>query len=271
MDSCNPTTGGCEHVPTSSPPEEFEVSCDDGIDNDCDGLPDDLDFDCRPPPEDPFEPNDTFEDASPIVLDPSSWIEACIQPLEDIDYYTFSVSSWSDVVVDSGLVLGDLPGLYLSIYDADLVLIAFGENRLEVYGLPPGTYFLGVDGSTPDTGCYWGSFELFPIPVYEGEPNDTFEGATYLGLLDSEYSLDGLGCIDPEGDIDIWYFELTFDGLLYIDGFGYMELYNQFGELIRSGEWVFENVSAPPGGYFLGLQWNFVDCYGLQVSAEASP
>ena len=45
-DTCDPVAG-CVHTPTNNPPEpNKEVSCSDGIDNDCDGLIDAADLDC---------------------------------------------------------------------------------------------------------------------------------------------------------------------------------------------------------------------------------
>lgn len=44
-DSCD-LENGCVNTPTSSPPEEAETSCDDGLDNDCDGTVDCNDSDC---------------------------------------------------------------------------------------------------------------------------------------------------------------------------------------------------------------------------------
>jgi hypothetical protein len=48
-DSCDPATGGCDHAPTIAPPEPVEVSCADGLDNDCDGYVDSADPDCPEP------------------------------------------------------------------------------------------------------------------------------------------------------------------------------------------------------------------------------
>jgi hypothetical protein len=51
---CNPFicgTGGCETIPNPNPPEPgTEVTCDDGLDNDCDGRADATDSDCEPLP-----------------------------------------------------------------------------------------------------------------------------------------------------------------------------------------------------------------------------
>jgi cysteine-rich repeat protein len=45
-DSCD-AVFGCTHQPTISPPEAFEVSCADQVDNDCDGALDATDPDCH--------------------------------------------------------------------------------------------------------------------------------------------------------------------------------------------------------------------------------
>ncbi len=44
-DACD-GAGGCTHTPTESPPEASEVTCDDELDNDCDGAADAEDSDC---------------------------------------------------------------------------------------------------------------------------------------------------------------------------------------------------------------------------------
>jgi hypothetical protein len=44
-DACDPATG-CTHGPTANPPEAAETSCNDGLDNDCDGAADGADPDC---------------------------------------------------------------------------------------------------------------------------------------------------------------------------------------------------------------------------------
>jgi len=49
-DSCDPAIG-CVSLPTASPPQAKETSCNDGADNDCDGLIDAADPDCAPPPD----------------------------------------------------------------------------------------------------------------------------------------------------------------------------------------------------------------------------
>ncbi len=44
-DSCD-SGSGCFSLPTANPPEPSEVSCEDGVDNDCDGAVDAADSDC---------------------------------------------------------------------------------------------------------------------------------------------------------------------------------------------------------------------------------
>jgi len=44
-DSCD-AAAGCIHTATTTPPESSEVSCADGLDNDCDGAVDSADSDC---------------------------------------------------------------------------------------------------------------------------------------------------------------------------------------------------------------------------------
>jgi cysteine-rich repeat protein len=44
-DSCDPVAG-CTYSPTTTPPEAGEVSCNDGLDNDCDRMVDAADSDC---------------------------------------------------------------------------------------------------------------------------------------------------------------------------------------------------------------------------------
>jgi hypothetical protein len=51
IEQCNPficgDAGACETLPNPSPPEPgVEITCDDGLDNDCDGLVDSADSDC---------------------------------------------------------------------------------------------------------------------------------------------------------------------------------------------------------------------------------
>lgn len=45
VDSCDPVEG-CIHSPAGAPPEVREVSCNDTLDNDCDGTVDAADSDC---------------------------------------------------------------------------------------------------------------------------------------------------------------------------------------------------------------------------------
>jgi len=57
-DNCDPVFG-CSHTPTQNPPEPTEVSCQDGADNDCDGLTDGddaADCACFTDPPNPPEP-----------------------------------------------------------------------------------------------------------------------------------------------------------------------------------------------------------------------
>lgn len=44
-DSCDPAAG-CSYSPTATPPQVPEVSCNDSLDNDCDGAVDAADSDC---------------------------------------------------------------------------------------------------------------------------------------------------------------------------------------------------------------------------------
>jgi hypothetical protein len=49
-DSCDPVSGCVSH-PTANPPEGSEISCTDGVDNDCDGAIDSTDSDCFGEPD----------------------------------------------------------------------------------------------------------------------------------------------------------------------------------------------------------------------------
>ena len=67
-DSCD-AVSGCTHVPTASPPEPFEISCRDEIDNDCDGAPDGADPDCPRCGNGVVEPGEQCDDGNDNPFD----------------------------------------------------------------------------------------------------------------------------------------------------------------------------------------------------------
>ncbi len=81
---CGASNGACETLPNPNPPEPgFELSCSDGLDNDCDGEADLADNDCNAGGCDPFD----F-----LLLNGEDWsrsndflgaARACVQELDD--------------------------------------------------------------------------------------------------------------------------------------------------------------------------------------------
>jgi cysteine-rich repeat protein len=73
-DFCD-SASGCFSMPTASPPEAAESSCDDGADNDCDGAVDTEDADCSPVcGNGVLEPGEECDDGNVVNFDGCSTI-----------------------------------------------------------------------------------------------------------------------------------------------------------------------------------------------------
>jgi len=92
VEACDPTqgtTGACVTTVNQDPPEGTqEVSCNDGLDNDCDGLIDSADADCAPPVTCPCDSNPMWSVA---------YFQAAIDADENVacrKYGTGDMSMW---------------------------------------------------------------------------------------------------------------------------------------------------------------------------------
>jgi cysteine-rich repeat protein len=67
-DGCDGATG-CVHAPAANPPEPVEVSCTDGLDNDCDGTLDVIDSDCFVCGDGMLQPGEECDDGNDNPFD----------------------------------------------------------------------------------------------------------------------------------------------------------------------------------------------------------
>ena len=149
-DFCDSATG-CYSLPTSDPPEDYEISCSDGLDNDCDGLVDCNDLDycisvcCS---EDPFEPNDSPELALELPFSDGS---AQINPLGDLDWFSFEVSLVGRLYIGTSALPGG-GAIQIALFDGEGNIIAAGLETLEVAGISPAVYLIRL--TSDQITCY---------------------------------------------------------------------------------------------------------------------
>jgi hypothetical protein len=163
------------------------------------------------------EPNDAFGQANALAVGVD--IAGTVDPVGDVDYYSFTASRGDRVIadIDARVLEPSSPldsELFLLDADGETVLTSnddyAGTNDSYIeYVLPtPGTYFLRVQEHGNDTGGPEFAYKL-GLTVQENtdafEPNDDSASATGMSDGDSLYAL-----ITPTGDFD--YYSFTASG-----------------------------------------------------------
>lgn len=180
------------------------------------------------PGSDPFEPNDSPEEAT--YTDYYSWRGALIDPAGDRDFYTFYASRGDRVLADiDAFVSGSALGAALILYaqDGETVLAAdtaggAGHDPAVEYVVPvAGNYYLEVRAVDHPAGgggsdhFYW----LFLTGSDPYEPNNRASTATPIEFGDVIEA-----AISPRGDFDFYQFQgetgetVTFDIDAYVNG-----------------------------------------------------
>ncbi|MEW5851039.1 MAG: DUF4215 domain-containing protein [Myxococcota bacterium] len=169
-----------------------------------------------------LEPNNTVAEANcgggPFV--------AGSVPVDDVDYYLFTLDTLSEVVLETGAPAlnncsaNEDSDTQFELYDANGVLVAQSQDvsganycdRMTVI-LDPGTYYVAVH--------YW-DFSSLPVPAYrlyftaspfqeEVEPNGSVATAT---LVTNDVIV---ASIDPAGDHDFFRVDVATNGTLTVD------------------------------------------------------
>jgi hypothetical protein len=143
-DGYAPCTGDCDEKNSDVNPGEFEL-CGDGIDNNCDGKVDDLCFIV-----DKYEPDNTFEEAKPIVGDGDAQNHT-ISPAGDVDFMSIAVKQNKFYVMKTFNVYGSYTTM--TLYDSQRKKIAednsgdeWNSSFLSLRAVADDTYYLKIEG-----------------------------------------------------------------------------------------------------------------------------
>jgi len=161
--------------------------------------------------EDPYEPNDSFETATPIE---ESEIEADIDPAGDLDYFKFDGIAGRPITIDIDAQSLDP----FSLLDSVICLYDESETELVCNDDYDGSDSLILNFILPTDGIYYikvedyngrGDERYFYVLRLSGttdvyEPNDDFDTATPIELGDVISAL-----IAPAGDLDYFQFNGT--------------------------------------------------------------
>ena len=120
---------------------------------------------------DAYEPDNSFTDAQPIALNETQ--THSIHVVGDQDYGTFTLSSATDIIIETDGLLGDT---ILYLYDGTYTLMTSNDDggngffsRISVTALPPGTYYTKVEefanDATIDSYTLTLSLQLVPSGV----------------------------------------------------------------------------------------------------------
>jgi len=176
-------------------------------------------------PDDRFEPNNTTDSATPLHVDPFfglayEWDLSLAQG--DEDWFEFTTGDWCSsydfAAIYYNPLLGDVVFLLADEQDQPLEATLDwdwdGYAVMELNGLPPGTYRLGMKVLTGLPQPY---YEIaVAAPIRSGnpdryEPNDTLFNPTVLGTLQGLTTLPALG-IHGATDSDVFLFTTTATG-----------------------------------------------------------
>ena len=205
--------------------------------------------------DDQYEPDDTYEDATPITFDETQTHSLTSQ---DLDYYTFTINEtkFLEIYVSSSLLL-------ITLYDSDLVLITIKHDYHAVEQLMAGTYYFKIQSQYEDD-----TFSSYNAALHDlksgNEPNDDTTFATFLPMNQS--IRESITYIDSLSDVD--YFSIN------ISKFGYYDLkimtplslditFHDSSNLViaqldsnyQNHEQLFElQTPLDPGNYFVKIQ-----------------
>ncbi len=159
-------------------------------------------------PYDWNEPNDGIAEATPVV--DGDYVEALIDPDDDLDFYTFTLAEEQLAVINMWVDgFSDLDS-EIRLFDSDSVSIASadgagsGGDEMLAEVLDAGTYYV-VAGYWLDVRASIGAYAI-EFNFYDdfNEPNDSFDDATDIADGDTL-----MASIEVEGDLDYYTFDLA--------------------------------------------------------------
>lgn len=220
------------------------------------------------------EPNDCVSEANNLgLLDRCIVLSGSIDPMADIDFYRFDVSSDTEGYANIFVPISDGIGTELVLYEYNkteglYLPIDLNEDQIVTY-IGEGSYAVRVEGySIYDTIPGYVLAIIFATVRCETEPNDDFEYAITLGALDKEGLLQE-GCIFPYDDIDHYLFEINETAVVTIEVFGtasgdsYIALYDESEEEIDwdddggSEYWSLIERELTPGMYYVSVESSY--------------
>ncbi len=220
------------------------------------------------------EPNDCVSEANNLgLLDRCIVLSGSIDPMADIDFYRFDVSSDTEGYANIFVPISDGIGTELVLYEYNeteglYIPIDLNEDQIVTY-IGEGSYAVRVEGySIYDTIPGYVLAIVSATVRCETEPNDDFEYAITLGALDKEGLLQE-GCIFPYDDIDHYLFEINETAVVTIEVFGtasgdsYIALYDESEEEIDwdddggSEYWSLIERELTPGIYYVSVESSY--------------
>ncbi len=217
----------------------------------------------QPIPDKDFEPNNSFSQATEITLPFSG------------DFFTYKADEdWFSFTLDKEQLVTlnrkNSPSFYPligAIYEDTGEMrreFMFGTSAADSFVLPAGTYRLSLR-LPDDADTYNGRGLSYPltiskedVPQIDYEPNDTFENAQEVAL---GFSQDALLLTEDDSDIFRFTLEETKHIAItlqaYENGFPYMSLHNEQGELVDEAYQGSLSRVLTAGTYYLELMGYF--------------
>ncbi|PQL93971.1 pre-peptidase C-terminal domain-containing protein [Apibacter adventoris] len=212
-----------------------------------------------------YEPNDTFESATPIEI--NTTYSAGYGYLNDKDYYKFTLNKTSSVKIS----LDNINNSNISVYNSSKEYISSYDCRK----LEPGTYYVLIANFSDFdiSKCYDLTIkvkeEASCIDNYE--PNNFFDSATAI-----KTNTDYYGAISYDGDFDYYKFTLNSKSNVSvslqssIDNHDF-KVYDASKNQIGSGNSVIQLNNLSPGTYYVYIKragFDITECYKLNVQVE---
>lgn len=233
-----------------------------------------------------YEPNETIGAAASISA--NTVVSAAIGSSGDVDYYSFTVGSTSNL----NITLGNLPGDYdLYLYNSGGTQIGSSmaggtsSESISLSNQAAGTYYIrviGYSGAFSTTVCYNLNAGVTPVSAgcastYDNGTNGTASGAATIPL-----NTDIKGLINPAGDNDYYRFVISTGGtatitLSTLPADYDVRLYSSNGTtqlaISQNGGTSSETISRTftAGTYFVRVYgyssaFNATNCYTLRVT-----
>ncbi len=213
------------------------------------------------------------------ITGPAEWADLSIHNPDDVDFFRFEVLPGGDQYYLDVLFLHDDADLDVALYDESQALVRSGESetdneRLDLRGLEPGTYFVEVYSIEGAANYRLSISAAEPVALDRFEPNGTWESAAVLDSITGPAEWADLSIHNPD-DVDFFRFEVLPGGdqyyldvlFLHDDADLDVALYDESQALVRSGESETDNERLDLRGLEPGT---YVEVYSIRRCRQLS-